>query len=121
MISDFFNSINNSLNDSLYRMDLKLHNKIENSFIDDFIHQLRESLYKNDAIYKINKLPIGTKLWTNEKYDDYYQCFSFEENYKEYPIPLELINFPTNNYYIQNNDVLELQPNRRFNIVKKLD
>ena len=53
-MSDFFNS----LSDGLRELDLLLHNtKLKNTFVDDFIHELRDYLVKSDVTYRLSKLP----------------------------------------------------------------
>lgn len=71
---DFFNSIGNTLNDGLYKLDKSMHNQIKGTFVDDFIHELRDYLNKSDAMYKLSKLPKDTIFYINEAYDDYIDC-----------------------------------------------
>ena len=95
---DFFNSVENSVNKSLGKLDAKIHldrdSKVKNTFVDDFIHELRDYLDKHDAIYKLNNLPTNSKLEINEIEEKYIQCY-FE--HEPYYIPKDMINLNSKN------------------------
>ena len=53
-MNDFFNS----LSDGLRELDLSLHKtKLKDTFVDNFIHELRDYLAKSDVTYRLSKLP----------------------------------------------------------------
>lgn len=85
---EFFNKIGNSLNSTLYNLDKSIHNEIKNTSLDDFIHDLKDYLFKSDAIYKLSKLSDDTVLEINEIEKNYVQCYL---NYVEYPVPNEMV------------------------------
>lgn len=85
---EFFNKIGNSLNTTLYNLDKSIHNEIKNTALDDFIHDLKDYLFKSDAIYKLSKLSDDTVLEINEIEKNYVQCYL---NHVEYPVPNEMV------------------------------
>ena len=89
-MNDFFNSLNNSFYDKLCDIDLSIHTSgvLKNSWIDDFIHDLRDYLVKSDVKYRISKLPSNTIFEVNEIEEDFIQCYL---NHEEFPIPHEMI------------------------------
>ncbi len=88
-MNDFLNSLGNSLYDGLCELDLSLHHsKLKDSFIDDFIHELRDYLVKSDVTYRLSKLPKDTFLDINEIEKKYVQCYV---NHEEYNVPKEMI------------------------------
>lgn len=49
----------NSLSDGLRELDLSLHNtKLKDTFVDNFIHELRDYLVKSDVMCRLSKLPL---------------------------------------------------------------
>ena len=89
-MNDFFNSLNNSFYDKLCDIDLSIHTSgvLKSSWIDDFIHDLRDYLVKSDVKYRISKLPSNTIFEVNEIEEDFIQCYL---NHEEFPIPHEMI------------------------------
>ena len=87
-MNDFFNSLGNTLRDSLCDLDLSIHDKIKDTAIDNFIHELKDYLFKSDFIYKLSKLPKDTLLDINEIESNYIQCYL---NHEEYNIPKEFV------------------------------
>ena len=70
-MNDFFNS----LSDGLRELDLSLHNtKLKDTFVDSFIHELRDYLVKSDVTYRLAKLPPDTLLDINEIEKKHIQC-----------------------------------------------
>ena len=62
-MNDFFNS----LSDGLRELDLSLHKtKLKDTFVDNFIHELRDYLAKSDVTYRLSQLPKDTLLDVNE-------------------------------------------------------
>lgn len=62
-MNDFLNSLSNGLRE----LDLSLHStKLKDTFIDDFIHELRDYLVKSNVTYRLSKLPQDTLLDVNE-------------------------------------------------------
>lgn len=47
-MNDLFNSIGNDLHDALSSLDLSIHDKIKDTVVDDFIHELKNYLFKSD-------------------------------------------------------------------------
>ena len=90
-MNDFFNSLGNTLRDSLCDLDLSIHDKIKDTAIDNFIHELKDYLFKSDSIYKLSKLPKDTLLDINEIESNYIQCYL---NHEEYNIPKEMVYKP---------------------------
>ena len=91
-MNDFFNSLSNSLYDSLCNLDLSIHDtKLKDSFVDNFIHELRDYLVKSDVTYRLSKLPKDTLLDINEIESKYVQCYF---NHEEYNIPKEMVYKP---------------------------
>lgn len=85
---EFFNKVGNSLNTTLYNLDSSIHNEIKNTALDNFIHDLKDYLFKSDAIYKLSKLSDDTILEINEIEKKYVQCYL---NHVEYPVPNEMV------------------------------
>ena len=87
-MNDFFNS----LYDGLCNLDLSIHDtKLKDSFVDNFIHELRDYLVKSDVTYRLSKLPKDTLLDINEIESKYVQCYF---NHEEYNIPKEMVYKP---------------------------
>ena len=83
------NDFLNSLSDGLRELDLSLHStKLKDTFINDFIHELRDYLVKSDVTYRLSKLPQDTLLDINEIEKNHIQCCF---NHEEYNIPNEMI------------------------------
>lgn len=103
-MNDFFNSLGNNLNDGLKKLDLSIHDKVKDTFIDDFIHDLRQHLFIADSIYQLNKLPKDTTFSVNELEDNYISCYSNEIHYD---IPRDMVD--SNIDSIKANERLQLQ------------
>jgi len=103
-MNDFFNSLENTFNNRLYKLDLSLHNKIRDTFVDDFIHELRDYLNKTDALHQLSKLPKDTIFSVNELEDNYISCYSNEIHYD---IPRDMVDSNIDN--IKCNERLQLQ------------
>lgn len=119
-MNDFFNSLGNSLYDSLCNLDLSINNtKLKDTFVDDFIHDLRNYLVKSDVTYRLSKLPKDTLLDINEIEKNYIQCYL---NHEEYSIPKEMcyskeLNGLVNDGFIK----LQLQDDGLYHVVRKSD
>ena len=119
-MNDFFNSLGNSFHDGLYELDLSLHNtKLKDTFVDSFIHELRDYLAKSDVTYRLSKLPQDTLLDINEIEKNHIQCYF---NHEEYNIPNEMIykqelNGLFNDGFIK----LQLQNDRLYHVVRRAE
>ncbi|MCL2860522.1 MAG: hypothetical protein FWF46_08285 [Oscillospiraceae bacterium] len=95
---NLFNSIENSINKSLGKLDAQIHldrdSKLKNTFVDNFIHELRDYLDRHDSIYKLNTLPPSSKLEINEIEEKYLQCYF---DHEPYYIPRDMIDFNSKN------------------------
>ncbi len=88
-MNDFFNTLGNNLYDKLCDIDQSLHKSgKENSFIDDFVHELKDYLFVSDAKYKLQQIPNNSILEVNEIEDTYVQCYL---NHNDYLIPYKMI------------------------------
>ena len=88
-MNDFFNSLNNTIYDNLCSLDISIHKTdLKDSFVDNFIHELRDYLVKSDVTYRLSKLPKDTFLDINEIEKEYIQCYI---DHVEYPIPKEMV------------------------------
>ena len=90
---DLFNSIGNTLNDGLYKLDQSIHNNIKNTFIDDFIHELQDKLWRFDLETKLNRLDKDTIFYINDVYTEYIDCIKVG-TYDHFHIPRDM--FPEN-------------------------
>ena len=117
-MNDFFNSLGNSLHDGLCELDLSLHNtKLKDSFVDDFIHELRNYLVKSDVTYRLSKLPQDTLLDINEIEKNYIQCYF---NHEEYNVPKEKIYKQELNSLVNDGFIkLQLQDDGLYHVVRK--
>ena len=112
-MNDFFNS----LYDGLCNLDLSIHDtKLKDSFVDNFIHELRNYLVKSDVTCRLSKLPKDTLLDINEIEEKYIQCYF---NHEEYNIPKEMIYKPdlidlVNDGWIS----LQLQNDGLYHVIK---
>ena len=115
-MSDFFNS----LSDGLRQHDLLLHNtKLKNTFVDDFIHELRDYLAKSDVTYRLAKLPQDTLLDINEIEKNHIQCYF---NHEEYNIPNEMIYRQELNSLVNDGFIkLQLQDDGFYHIVRRAE
>lgn len=115
-MNDLFNSLGNGLYDTLNKLEHSLHDKIKDSYVDNFIHELKDYLFKSDAIYKLSKLPKDTLLEINEIEKDYIECYY---NHERYDIPKDRIDLrelsDLNMYY----DRLQLQKDGLYHVIKK--
>lgn len=115
-MNDLFNSLGNNLHDVLGNIDLSIHDKIKNTAVDNFIHELRDYLFKSDANYRLSKLPKGTLLEINEIEKDYLECYY---NHERFDIPKEMIDLRDLGNLNMNYDRLQLQKDGLYHIVKK--
>lgn len=85
---DFLNLLGNNLNNALGNIDHSVHDKIKGSVVDNFIHELRDYLFKSDSMYKLSQMPKDTIFEINEIEKDYIQCYL---NHQEFPIPKNIV------------------------------
>lgn len=105
-MNDFFNSLGNSLYDGLCNLDHSIHKTdFKDSLVDNFIHELRDYLFKSDSIHKLSKLPKDTLLDINEIETDYIQCYL---NHIEYPVPKDMV-YPSDLIGLENDGLISLQ------------
>jgi hypothetical protein len=77
------------LYDTVCDLDLSLHSSNKSdTFVDEFIHELKDFLIKSDVNYRLSKLPQETILEINEIEENYVQCYL---NHEEFPIPNEQV------------------------------
>ncbi len=115
-MNDLFNSIGNGLHDVLGTLDLSIHNKIKDTVVDDFIHELKNYLFKSDSAYRLSKLPKDTLLEINEIEKDYIECYY---NHERFDIPKEMIDLRNLSDLNMNYDRLQLQKDGLYHVVKK--
>ena len=115
-MNDLFNSIQNGLHGALDQLDHSVHDKIKDSFVDNFIHELKDYLFKSDATYKLSKLPKDTLLEVNEIEKNYIECYY---NHERYDIPKEMIDLRELNDLNMNYDRLQLKKDGIYHVVKK--
>ena len=80
-----------SLYDILNSVDLTLEKNIKtynDSFVDKFIDELKDYLFKSDSMYKLSQMPKDTIFEVNEIEKDYIQCYL---NHEEFPIPKDKV------------------------------
>ena len=116
-MNDFFNSLSNSLYDGLCNLDLSIHDtKLKDSFVDNFIHELRNYLVKSDVTCRLSKLPKDTLLDINEIEEKYIQCYF---NHEEYNIPKEMIYKPDLTDLVNDGWIsLQLQNDGLYHVIK---
>lgn len=119
-MNDFFNSLGNSLYDSLCNLDLSLNRtKLKDTFVDDFIHDLRDYLVKSDVTYRLSKLPQEILLDINEIEKNYIQCYF---NHEEYNVPKEMVYSKELNGLVNDGFIkLQLQDDGLYHVVRKSD
>lgn len=112
-MNDFFNS----LYDGLCNLDLSIHDtKLKDSFVDNFIHELRNYLVKSDVTCRLSKLPKDTLLDINEIEEKYIQCYF---NHEEYNIPKEMIYKPDLTDLVNDGWIsLQLQNDGLYHVIK---
>lgn len=112
-MNDFFNSLYNGL----CNLDLSIHDtKLKDSFVDNFIHELRNYLVKSDVTCRLSKLPKDTLLDINEIEEKYIQCYF---NHKEYNIPKEMIYKPDLTDLVNDGWIsLQLQNDGLYHVIK---
>lgn len=115
-MNDLFNSIGNGLHDVLNSIDLSTHDKIRDTIVDDFIHELKEYLFKVDAMYQLSKLSPNTLLEVNEIENEYIECYY---NHERFDIPKEIIDLKELDNLNINYDRLQLQKDGLYHVVKK--
>lgn len=115
-MNDLFNSIGNGLHDVLNSIDISMHDKIRDTIVDDFIHELKEYLFKADAIYQLSKLSPNTLLEVNEIENEYIECYY---NHERFDIPKEMIDLKELDNLNINYDRLQLQKDGLYHVVKK--
>lgn len=116
-MNDFFNSLGNSLYNGLCELDLSVHHsKLNNSFVDNFIHELRDYLVKSDVSYRLSKLPKDTLLYINEIESNHLQCYL---DHEEYAISKEMVYKPDLLNLINDGSFLQLQDDGLYHVIKK--
>ena len=112
-MNDFFNSLYNGL----CNLDLSIHDtKLKDSFVDNFIHELRNYLVKSDVTCRLSKLPKDTLLDINEIEEKYIQCYF---NHEEYNIPKEMIYKPDLTDLVNDGWIsLQLQNDGLYHVIK---
>ena len=112
-MNDFFNS----LYDGLCNLDLSIHDtKLKDSFVDNFIHELRNYLVKSDVTCRLSKLPKDTLLDINEIEEKYIQCYF---NHEEYNIPKQMIYKPDLTDLVNDGWIsLQLQNDGLYHVIK---
>ena len=112
-MNDFFNS----LYDGLCNLDLSIHDtKLKDSFVDNFIHELKNYLVKSDVTCRLSKLPKDTLLDINEIEEKYIQCYF---NHEEYNIPKEMIYKPDLTDLVNDGWIsLQLQNDGLYHVIK---
>ena len=112
-MNDFFNS----LYDGLCNLDLSIHDtKLKDSFVDNFIHELRNYLVKSDVTCRLSKLPKDTLLDINEIEEKYIQCYF---NHEEYNIPKKMIYKPDLTDLVNDGWIsLQLQNDGLYHVIK---
>lgn len=115
-MNDFFNS----LSDGLRELDLSLHKtKLKDTFVDNFIHELRDYLAKSDVTYRLSQLPKDTLLDVNEIEKNHIQCYF---NHEEYNIPNEMIYKQELNGLVNDGFIkLQLQDDGLYHVVKRAE
>ena len=111
------NNFFNSLYDGLCNLDLSIHDtKLKDSFVDNFIHELRNYLVKSDVTCRLSKLPKDTLLDINEIEEKYIQCYF---NHEEYNIPKEMIYKPDLTDLVNDGWIsLQLQNDGLYHVIK---
>lgn len=105
-MNDFFNSLGNTIYDGLCNLDHSIHKTdLKDSLVDNFIHELRDYLFKSDSIHRLSKLPQDTLLDINEIETDYIQCYL---NHIEYPVPKDMV-YPSDLIGLENDGFISLQ------------
>lgn len=119
-MNDFFNSLGNSLYNVLCNLNLSLNGtKWKDTFVDDFIHDLRDYLVKSDVTYRLSKLPQDTLLDINEIEKNYIQCYF---NHEEYNVPKEMVYSKELNGLVNDGFIkLQLQDDGLYHVVRKSD
>lgn len=114
------NNFFNSLSDGLRELDLSLHNtKLKDTFVDNFIHELRDYLAKSDVTHRLSKLPKDTLLDINEIEKNHIQCYF---NYEEYNIPNEMIYSEDLNGLVNDGFIkLQLQDDGLYHVVRRFE
>ncbi len=115
-MNDFFNS----LSDGLRELDLSLHNtKLKDTFVDSFIHELRDYLVKSNVTYRLSKLPQDTLLDINEIEKNHIQCYF---NHEEYNISNEMIYKQELNGLVNDGFIkLQLQDDGLYHVVRRTE
>lgn len=115
-MNDFFNS----LSDGLRELDLSLHKtKLKDTFVDNFIHELRDYLAKLDVTYRLSQLPKDTLLDINEIEKNHIQCYF---NHEEYNIPNEMIYKQELNGLVNDGFIkLQLQDDGLYHVVRRAE
>ncbi len=116
-MNDFFNSLGNTLYDGLCNLDHSIHKTdLKDSLVDNFIHELRDYLFKSDSIHRLSKLPKDTILDINEIETDYIQCYL---NHIEYPVPKDMV-YPSDLIGLENDGwiSLQLQDDNLYHVIR---
>lgn len=115
-MDDFLNSLTNSLYNSLSTLDNALHKTdIKDTAVDNFIHELKDYLFKSDCQYQLSKLSSDTYLDINEFYDNCVQCYVGND---EYLVPNEMVCSEELENTINHGDIkLQLQDDGLYHII----
>ena len=119
-MNEFFNSLGNSLYDGLCNLNLSLNGtKLKDTFVNDFIHELRDYLVKSDVTCRLSKLPQDTLLDINEIEKNYIQCYF---DHEEYNVPKEMVYSKELDGLVNDGFIkLQLQGDGLYHVVRKSD
>jgi len=76
-LNDFSYSVFHGLNHITTTLDNSLHKNnsiLKNTFVDDFIHELNDYLFKETSISRLKQLPQNTLFKITEDNDEYIIC-----------------------------------------------
>lgn len=112
-------SLFESIRDSLYNLDMSVHKtSLKDTFVDNFIHELRNYFIEQTELERINSLPKDSILRLEEKEDGYIRCVgpSLDNSkiHSSYNVPLSLIS-PDADI----SDYVKLNDNGIFEVVNK--
>lgn len=107
-MSELFNNILNNL-------DNGIHDKIKNTSLDNFIHELKESISKSNVTDKLSNMPQDTLFEINEVEENYIECYY---NHEKFDIPKDMVDMSDFDDFDINFDRLQLQDDGLYHIVK---